>query len=95
MNHTLFALPFLGQATLIEYGKTIGTKDAGNVYLNLIDRRETSTYGFMPLVIKTNQRTSWMLMSFHTNAQGSRARETLLKITSKICVPIIVTFIAI
>ena len=27
-----------GQATLIEYGKSIGTKDAGNVHLNLIDR---------------------------------------------------------
>ena len=26
-----------GQNTLIEYGKNIGTKDGGNVYLNMID----------------------------------------------------------
>ena len=27
-----------GQATLIEYGKSVGTKDGGIVYLNMIDR---------------------------------------------------------
>jgi len=28
-----------GQNTLIEYGKNIGTKDGGNVYLNMIDNK--------------------------------------------------------
>lgn len=31
-------ITIFGQATLIEYGKSLGTRDGGNVYLKMIDR---------------------------------------------------------